>query len=476
MINSDNGSALTSASYDNEAGVLFPNNWIVSPAIDLSTASIPKLYWQAIALDQSWANENYTVYVSTQSDTSSLESSAVSFNEIIGTTVGYAYRSLDVSSFNGQTIYVAFRHHDVSDMYQLNIANISVQEAILEQVSLNVSSMYKVVEIEGETASFDFSVTSQGSEELSGFTFNYTIDGAENSISSTQTLSLGDQEVFTIDLPIGSYDCSVSVTNSSGQQIGEEIEYSLSAVAPIPAFTLEDTYGNSHDIHQILNQGTTVVLDFFASWCGPCESSTPEVNTVWNQFGAGEEDLQVIGLTIESGDNAAIVNGLGWGAEYPKIAYSDESYMQYIHYSSIFEAGGIPFFVMICPNIENPGYSEISWVSVGWAPGGESQGEMETAIASCEPIAIDDLVANKLSVHPNPASNNAAIELNLVEANEVVIEVLNTLGQKVFTYAASMSSGLNKIELPAATLNAGLYYVNITIANELMTEKLNIVK
>ena len=63
MINSDNGSALTSASYDNEAGVLFPNNWIVSPAIDLSTASIPKLYWQAIALDQSWANENYTVYV-----------------------------------------------------------------------------------------------------------------------------------------------------------------------------------------------------------------------------------------------------------------------------------------------------------------------------------------------------------------------------------------------------------------------------
>lgn len=91
-------------------------------------------------------------------------------------------------------------------------------------------------------------------------------------------------------------------------------------------------------------------------------------------------------------------------------------------------------------------------------------------------VGIEEVLANKLSIFPNPASNNAAIELNLIESNEVVIEVLNTLGQKVFTYAADMSAGLNKVELPVATLNAGLFYVNIKVANELMTEKLNILK
>jgi len=91
-------------------------------------------------------------------------------------------------------------------------------------------------------------------------------------------------------------------------------------------------------------------------------------------------------------------------------------------------------------------------------------------------VGIEEVLVNKLSIYPNPATNNAAIELNLVESNVVFIEVLNTLGQKIFTYTADMSAGLNKVELPVATLNAGLFYVNIKVGNELMTEKLNIIK
>ncbi|MFQ3269543.1 MAG: thiol-disulfide isomerase/thioredoxin [Flavobacteriales bacterium] len=101
---------------------------------------------------------------------------------------------------------------------------------------------------------------------------------------------------------------------------------------------------------------------------------------------------------------------------------------------------------------------------------------IEAAFEVTYGVGIEEVLANKLSIFPNPASNNAAIELNLVESNEVVIEVVNTLGQKVFTYASTMSAGLNKVELPVATLNAGLFYVNIKVGNELITEKLNILK
>jgi hypothetical protein len=39
-----------------------------------------------------------------------------------------------------------------------------------------------------------------------------------------------------------------------------------------------------------------------------------------------------------------------------------------------------------------------------------------------------------------------------------------------------MNAGENTVKLPVETLTTGLYYVNIKIANEMITEKLNIIK
>lgn len=123
------GPVATSASYINNVGALTPNNWMVSTAIDLTSATGNVfLNWKAFGQDQAWANENYTVYVATASDIATLGASTTSFNEIIGSTGGvYADRSLNVTSFIGQTIYVAFRHHNTSDQYQLNIDDVVVK-------------------------------------------------------------------------------------------------------------------------------------------------------------------------------------------------------------------------------------------------------------------------------------------------------------------------------------------------------------
>jgi hypothetical protein len=86
------------------------------------------------------------------------------------------------------------------------------------------------------------------------------------------------------------------------------------------------------------------------------------------------------------------------------------------------------------------------------------------------------VLANELTIFPNPTSSDANIALNLVEANEVSIEIVNTLGQKVFASVANYASGATTIVLPVENFTTGLYYVNIRIANELTTEKLNIIK
>jgi len=91
-------------------------------------------------------------------------------------------------------------------------------------------------------------------------------------------------------------------------------------------------------------------------------------------------------------------------------------------------------------------------------------------------VGIDEVLANELTIFPNPTSNDANIALNLVEANEVSIEIVNTLGQKVFASVANYAAGATTIALPVENFTTGLYYVNIRIANELTTEKLNIIK
>lgn len=129
----DGNPCLKSASYDNDSGdALNPDNWIISYPIDLtsfSSGTTIELSWLARGIDDSFADENYSVYVATSNTTTDFLASPTSFTEIIGQNGGdgvFVSRALDISSFYGQTIYVAFRHHNSYDEYELNIDDVAV--------------------------------------------------------------------------------------------------------------------------------------------------------------------------------------------------------------------------------------------------------------------------------------------------------------------------------------------------------------
>ena len=134
-----------SASYINGVGALTPDNWVVMGPIDLTNVSDALLEWQVMGLDPNWCQENYTIYVGTSSNYSDLINSSVSFNETItsgGDACGsWANRSLDISAATGELVYIGMRHHDVTDMYYLNIDNVSVTSSTMSNEDFTLQNI-----------------------------------------------------------------------------------------------------------------------------------------------------------------------------------------------------------------------------------------------------------------------------------------------------------------------------------------------
>lgn len=92
---------------------------------------------------------------------------------------------------------------------------------------------------------------------------------------------------------------------------------------PAPAFSLVDTGGNRVSLSDLA--GKVTILEFWATWCGPCQESVPELNALQAKF--GDRDVTILGISIDEGDDAhEIVREFSseHKISYP-ILFSDES-------------------------------------------------------------------------------------------------------------------------------------------------------
>jgi thiol-disulfide isomerase/thioredoxin len=94
---------------------------------------------------------------------------------------------------------------------------------------------------------------------------------------------------------------------------------------PAPEFTLPDLSGKEVSLSSF--KGKPLLINFWATWCGPCKVETPWLIELQNEY--GPKGLQVVGISTE-GDDLKPGDKEGWAHDKEAIAkFVQKEHLQY---------------------------------------------------------------------------------------------------------------------------------------------------
>lgn len=117
-----------SSSYIHNDRPLSPDNWLVSPPIQLSSENSYSLTWYDGAKDSTHASEHYSVYISTTGNSPNDFTSPAVFSTTLSTH-SYTQRNVSLDPYAGQTVYISFRHHNSTENSWLLLDDITISES-----------------------------------------------------------------------------------------------------------------------------------------------------------------------------------------------------------------------------------------------------------------------------------------------------------------------------------------------------------
>lgn len=81
----------------------------------------------------------------------------------------------------------------------------------------------------------------------------------------------------------------------------------------------KDANGKTHKLSQYAGKGKWVLLDFWASWCGPCQEEMPNVIDAYNKYHS--KGFEIVGISLDEDKDEWLGAVEGWGM--PWIQLSD---------------------------------------------------------------------------------------------------------------------------------------------------------
>ena len=145
--------ALRSNSYASSTA-LNPDNWAFTGAVTVPAEGRTTLSFWLHAQDEDWPGDVVRVYA----NSAQAVSGAAPLTEDIATTAGWVQHSVDLTEYAGQTIYLAFRHYNCTDIFAAVIDDVEITNVITTEAHYHTvrfvdhdNSEIAVIQVEDNT-------------------------------------------------------------------------------------------------------------------------------------------------------------------------------------------------------------------------------------------------------------------------------------------------------------------------------------
>lgn len=114
--------------------------------------------------------------------------------------------------------------------------------------------------------------------------------------------------------------------------------------APFVDFTLKTVDGVEVNLAEVINNNKVTMVDFWASWCGPCRGENPFVKAAYEKYHAA--GFEIVGVSVDRDEaawlKAVADDGLTWLQVRDTENSAAQNYaVQYIPSNFLFDANGV---------------------------------------------------------------------------------------------------------------------------------------